>query len=856
MTNHWIDIQHSDVIIIIGSNAAENHTIGMKYVNKALEKGAKLISIDPRYTRSSSLSDIYAPMRSGTDIAFIGGIINHALQNGKVHRDYIVDATNGSFLINPGFGFRDGLFTGYNEAKRDYNKSTWGYQLDGRGNPRQDKSLNNPNCVYQIMKKHYSRYTPDVVSGITGCPKDLFLKVAELYTSTSAPDRVGTIMYAMGTTQHTVGTQNIRTYAMLQLLMGNVGKAGGGINALRGESNVQGSTDMCLLFHILPGYLKTPQPKDRDLATYIKNYTPVSNDKKSANWWSNTNKYIVSLLKAWWNDHATADKEGGFCYNYLPKREGWMDHITLFEQMYVGQFEGFILWGQNPVVGGPNVQKEKKALEKLKWMVAVDLWETETAAFWKAPGTDPAKIKTEVFLLPAASSMEKEGSVTNSGRWAQWRYAAIQPGDPGWHGDARPDLWIVDAIFKGVRNEYRKNKGNFPDPILNLFWDYGTGDGTDPHKEPDVHQVAREINGYFTRDTKIKGKLFKKGTQAPSFGFLQADGSTMSGNWLMSGSYVEWSSNEGKKTDAHYVNNSAGQFSNRLAKRIAEKNEPKARKLIARGRAEGLNLNWSWTWPVNRRIIYNRASVDNNGIPYDKDKWVISWNSSLKGGKGAFEGDVPDGGWAPGTKYPFIMLPEGHARLFAKGLRDGPLPEHYEPVESPFGKANPMPGNSIAFNPVILQYFKGTKLQCELNKIGECDVYPIVCTTYRLSEHWQAGAMTRNQPWLSELMPDFFVEMSKELAEKIKVKNGEKVKLNSARGSVVAYALVTARFKPFHLKDSKGKDMVVHQVGIPWHFGYQGISKGDTANFLTPHVGDANTNIPEYKAFLCNVVKA
>ncbi len=847
MTNHWIDIQHSDVIIIIGSNAAENHTISMKYVNMAREKGAKLISIDPRFTRSSALSDVYAPMRSGTDIVMIGGIINYALQNNRVHKDYIANSTNGSFLINPGFGFKDGLFTGYNEAKRKYDKKTWGYQLDARGNPKQDKTLKDPNCVYQIMKRHYSRYTPEMVSGITGCPVETFKEIAELYTSTSAPDRVGTIMYAMGTTQHTVGTQNIRSYAMLQLLMGNVGKSGGGINALRGESNVQGSTDMCLLFHILPGYLKTPQPKDVDLAAYIKHYTPKTNDPKSANWWGNYSKYITSLLKAWWGEHAQKDTAGGFAFNYLPKREGWMDHITLFEQMYAGQFEGFLIWGQNPAVGGPNVRKERKALEKLKWLVVADLWETETAAFWKAPDVNPTKINTEVFLLPAASSMEKEGSVTNSGRWAQWRYASIQPGDAGWHGDARPDLWIVDAMFKSLKAEYKKDPGKFGDPILHLNWDYGTGDKVDPHREPDVHKVAREINGYYIKNGKPAG-------QCISFGKLKDDGSTASGNWLMCGGYVNWSSKEGKRSDTHYVKNEAGEFSNRYARRINEKDEPKVQKLIAAGRTTGLNLNWSWCWPVNRRIIYNRASVDLKGRPFDKDKWVIRWNPNLKGGKGAFEGDVPDGGWAPGTKYPFIMLPEGHARLFAKGLRDGPIPEHYEPVESPFGNENPLSGQAV--NPVILQYYKGTKVQRELNPIGKNDKYPIVATTYRLSEHWQAGAMTRNQPWLAELMPDMFAEISRELAEKIGVKNGQKVKVTTARGSVTCYALVTARFRPFDLVDKNGKKIVVHQIGLPWHYGFQGIATGDAANILTSHVGDANTNIPEFKAFLCNVVKA
>ena len=849
MTNSWNDIQHADVIMIIGSNAAENHTISMKYVNLAREKGAKIICIDPRYTRTASLSHLWGPIRSGTDIPMIGGIINYALQNDRIHRDYVLNYTNASFLIDPRFKFdaAEGVFSGFDEAKRSYKTDSWQYQKDGAGNPLQDLSLRNPNSVYQILKNHYARYTPEMVSGITGCPKDVFLKIAETFTATSDADKAATIMYAMGTTQHTVGTQNIRSYAILQLLLGNIGRAGGGINALRGESNVQGSTDMALLYHLLPGYLKSPEHKDNDLAAYIKNVTPVTKDPKSANWWGNYPKYITSLLKAWWGENAQKDTEGGFCYNYLPKREGWMDHITLFEQMYAGQFEGMLVWGQNPAVGGPNLQKERKALEKLKWLVVVDLWEQETAGFWKAPDVKPKDIQTEVFLLPAASSVEKEGSVTNSGRWMQWRYAALQPGDPGWHGDARPDLWIVDSLYKAVRAEYEKDKGKFADPILKLNWDYGTGKDIDVHKEPDVHKVAREINGYFINNGK-------PGKQVPAFGALKDDGTTACGNWVFSASYVNWSPAEGKKSDSHYVKDKTGEYANRAARRIHEKDEPKVQKLIAEGRVPGLNLNWAWCWPVNRRVIYNRASVDLKGEPYDKKRWTIRWNPALAEGKGAFEGDVPDGPWAPGTKHAFIMLAEGHARLFASQLRDGPLPEHYEPVESPFGKDNPLNGKS--FNPTILQYWKGTKLQCELNNIGECSVYPIVATSYRLSEHWQAGAMTRNQPWLAELMPDFFIEISRELAEKVGVANGQKIKLTSARGDVTAYALVTARFKPFNLVDKSGKKMVVHQVGIPWHFGYQGLVTGASANILTPHVGDANTNIPEFKAFLCNITKA
>ena len=465
MTNHWIDIQHADVIMIIGSNAAENHPVSFKYVTKAMENGGKLISVDPRFTRTSSLSDIYAPLRPGTDIPFINGIINHALKNDRIQRDYVVEYTNAAFLVNPGFSFRDGLFSGYDAKKRKYtDKASWKYQLNAKGIPLMDKTLKNPNCVYQLMKKHFSRYTPKKVASVTGCSVDVFNKIADLYTSSHKPDKVATIMYGMGTTQHTVGTQNIRTYAMLQLLMGNVGLAGGGINALRGESNVQGSTDHCLLWHILPGYLGIPKTrKDVNLRAYNKNNTPKSNDPMSVNWWKNKPKYLVSLLKAFYGDAATRDND--FCYDWLPKASKPYPHIVLFEDMYAGMHKGAILMGTNPVVGGPHSSKETKALEKLDWLVAVDIWETETSTFWKRPGANPKGIKTEVFLLPAASSVEKEGSVSNSGRWAQWRYKAVEP-----PGEAKDDLWIMDKIFREVRRLYQKDKckisGSYPEGIL------------------------------------------------------------------------------------------------------------------------------------------------------------------------------------------------------------------------------------------------------------------------------------------------------------------------------------------------------------------------------------------------------
>lgn len=804
MTNHWIDMIHTDVAMVMGSNMVENHPIASKWLSRAKEKGAIIINCDPRYTRTSSFSDIYCKFRSGTDIAFVNGIINYALQNGFINNDYVLNYTNASFLITDKYSFHDGLFSGYNSDKRAYDKTFWAYELDGAGNPKRDLTLQHPRCVFQLMKKHFQRYDIDTVCKITGAPKDTYEKVCRTYTSTWAPNRVATWLYAMGTTQHTHGTQNIRSYTILQLLLGNVGLAGGGINALRGESNVQGSTDMALLFHILPGYLTSPTKADQSLEDYLKNYTPKTNDPKSANWWGNYPKYIVSLLKAWYGDKANADN--GFCFNYIPKRSVDCSHISLFEAMYAEQIKGLFLFGQNPAVGGPNTNKELAALDKLDWMVAVDIFETDTSVFWKRPGVNSSDIQTEVFLLPACSSVEKEGSVTNSGRWAQWRYQAVKP-----VGDSISDLWIVDALHKSIKKEYATD-GAFPEPILNLKWDYGNGEEIDPHKEPDVHMVAKEINGYFLQDKVVNDRSFKKGDQIPSFAFLQNDGSTCSGNWLYCNSYPG--------PDKEHNN-------------MARRNKEDAINGI------GLYPQWAWCWPVNRRIIYNRASVDLNGRPLDPKRWLIRWNETAK----KWEGDIPDGPWPPGDKYPFIMKPDGHAWLFAANLNDGPFPEHYEPLESPV--ENFMSSQQI--NPAIKLWHKTNP---EGNPVGDPNKFPIIGTTYRVSEHWQAGAMTRNIPWLVELVPDVFVELGVDLARQKTIVNGDRVIIETARGKMEAYALVTRRFQPFQLN---GK--LVHEVGIIWHFGYNGLARGDSANILTSHIGDANTMIPEYKAFLCDVYK-
>jgi formate dehydrogenase major subunit len=816
MTNHWIDIGNSDCILIMGSNAAENHPISFRWVTKAKENGATLINVDPRFTRTSSKADIYAAHRSGTDIAFLGGMIKYILDNNKYFKDYVVHYTNAAFIVGEKFDFKDGLFSGYSAEKRSYDASSWSVEKDDKGIPKRDPTLENPRCVFQLLKKHYARYDLDTVSSITGTPKEDLLKVYEAYSATGAPDKAGTIMYAMGWTQHTVGVQNIRTMSMIQLLLGNMGIAGGGVNALRGESNVQGSTDQALLFHILPGYLPTPSASVTTLAEYNKKFTPTTSDPLSANWWQNRPKYMVSFLKSMYGD--AAKPENDFGYSLLPKLEdgksySWLD---MFDVMYRKQFTGFFAWGQNPACSGANAGKTRQALGTLDWMVTVNLFDNETSSFWKGPGVDPKKIKTEVFLLPCAAFMEKEGSLSNSGRWAQWRYKAQNP-----PGQAKPDGDIMVELFNEIRGLYKKpdKKSAFPDPIFNLKWDYTT------NKQFDAHLVAKAINGYFTQDVTISDKTYKKGDLVPSFVMLKDDGSTSCGNWIYSQSYNQDGNNMARrdKTDDSGI---------------------------------GLTSKWSWCWPLNRRIIYNRASVDLTGKPWNPKKAVVEFVGEVKEGKyttSKWKGDVPDGGWYPmknpdgtdreDTKLPFIMRSDGVGALFGPGMKDGPFPEHYEPTECPVDK-NPF-GAQIT-NPVAALY--GT----DRDIIKTCDPrFPFVGTTYRVTEHWQTGVLTRWLPWLLEAEPQLFVEMSEELANLKGIKNGEKVVVESPRGKVEAVAIVTIRFKPFKILGQE-----VHQVGLPWHYGWIWPKDGgDSANLLTPAAGDPNTRIPETKAFMVNVRK-
>ena len=789
MTNHYIDFRNADVILNMGGNVAENHPVSFKWVQAARDRGAIFIHVDPRFTRTSTKADIFVRLRSGTDIAFLGGMIKYILDHNLYDEFYVKNYTNASFIVSPKYGFEEGLFSGYDSTKRAYDKSSWALEKDEQGIPKRDMTLQDPRSVFQLLKKHYARYTLEKVSQITGTPMADLEKVYKAYGSTGVPERAGTELYAMGWTQHTVGVQNIRAMSIIQTLLGNMGIAGGGVNALRGESNVQGSTDQALLFHILPGYLPAPRAQWATLADYNKT-TPSTKDPRSVNWWRHRPKYMASFLKSTFGEKAT--KENDFGYSWIPKLDPTQDAswLNLFDEMYKGTFTGFFAWGMNPACSSANAGKVRQALTKLDWMVNVNVFDSETGSFWKGPGMDPKKIKTEVFQLPCAAFLEKEGSISNSGRWMQWRYKGANP-----PGEAKPDGDIMYEMFKKVRALYEKEKGVLPEPILNLKWDYET------HGHFDIHTVAKEINGY----DLATGKL------VPNFVALKDDGTTSCGNWLYSASYTE-----------------AG---NMAARR--KKTDPTGLALYP---------EWAWCWPLNRRIIYNRASVDLDGKPRDPKRPLLKWDADGK----KWIGDVPDNAVPPmGTTgaYPFIMKPDGVASLFGPGLADGPFPEHYEPLECPIEK-NLMSNQRI--NPVI-KIFEGGP-----DKFASCDPkYPFVCTTYRVTEHWQTGVLTRWLPWLIEAEPQVFCEMSLELAKLRGIKNGDRVIVETQRGKLEAVAIVTPRLKPFNIAGQ-----TIHQIGVPWHFGWlHPKDGGESANLLTPTIGDPNTMIPESKAFMANVRK-
>jgi formate dehydrogenase major subunit len=800
MTNHWIDIKNADAILIMGSNAAEHHPISFKWVLDAKSKGAVVMHVDPKFSRTSARSDFHVPLRSGTDIAFLGGMINYIIENNKYFEDYVVNYTNAALIVSEAFGFKDGLFSGYDPKTRTYDKNTWAFELDENKVPKRDPSLKDKRCVFQLLKKHYSRYSLKKVSAITGVSTENLLRVYNAYASTGAAHKSGTILYALGWTQHTVGVQNIRSAAILQLLLGNIGVAGGGINALRGEPNVQGSTDHTLLYHIVPGYMAMPIADWATLADYHQANTPVSNDPSSANWWRHKPKYFNSLLKAWFGEYATPANDFG--YDMLPKLDKGIDYsyMFLFDRMYRGEIEGGFILGLNPANSVANSNKVRKAFDQLEWLVTVDVHHSETTDNWHRPGVDPTSVKTEVFLLPSAHRLEKEGSVTNSGRWVLWHYQAVKP-----PGQARTFGDMFVALMNRVRRSYRTLGGTYVEPILKLDW---------PNYY-DADAVAKRVNGLFTRDVEIKGKSYRAGELVPSFVNLAEDGSTLSLNWLYCGSYSETEGNKAKRRN------------------------PQQTPMQA---AIGPYPNFAWCWPVNRRILYNRASVDLKGRPWSPSKAVIAWED------GKWVGDVPDGGWPPTAtgkgRYPFIMHKHGFGQLFGPGRADGPFSEHYEPVETPV-RSHPF---SKQLNSPCYKFV--TSDMDLLAKPADPN-YPIVLTTYNVTEHWCGGGETRNIANLLEAEPQLYVEMSPELAKEKGIQNGEGVIIESIRGSAEAIAMVTVRMRPLKIQGR-----IVHEIGMPFCFGWTTPGCGDSTNRLTPFVGDPNTTIPEFKACCVNVRKA
>lgn len=783
MTNHWKDIKNADVVLVMGANPAENHPCGFRWALEARERrGAKLVTIDPRFTRTSAVADKHLQIRPGSDLAVLGGLVRHVLVNGLYHADYVKLHTNASFLVGRHFDFRDGLFSGFDEASNRYDRSSWRYELDHNGQVRRDQSLEHPRCVFQLLKQHFSRYTPEVVARIAGCSPREFAEIADIISSTGTADRVGTVIYAMGWTQHTVGSQIIRTGAILQLLLGNIGRPGGGINALRGHANVQGATDHGIVAGVLPAYLKVPVPSQTSLQAHLAESTPRALVPQSMNYWGNYPKFFVSLLKSWFGDHARASNQFG--YHYLAKASGDATWLSIWDQASRGSIEGLIALGMNPLLAGPDLARSLSAVSKLTWMAVIDPFVLETAEFWRAPGVNPTQVDTEVLYLPATHWLERDGSFTNSGRWAQWKEKAIDP-----PRGVRSDTWIVSELFWRVRDLYEREGGAYHDPIVHLTWDYRNA------REPTLEELAKEINGY---DLRTGGLL-------SSFGELRDDGATACGNWLYCGSFTE-----------------AGNMM--------------ARRGFADPTGLGMHHDWAWSWPLNRRVLYNRASADRDGKPWDPSRAGIEWNGR------EWVGDVPDYGRTtpPDALGAFIMTEEGVARLFSPYLNDGPIPEHYEPAESP--TANVL-HERVSVNPVVKWYDGVRELLAR-----EPDEYPYVGTVYRVAE--RRHFVTGNVPRLVEIMPDFFVEVPDGLAALKGIENGSRVRVSSRRGAVEGTAIVTKRIKPLMVN---GK--TTWTIGIPMHWGFVGITRGPMANLLTPFVGDANTQCPEFKAFLVNLEK-
>ena len=867
MTSHWCDFQNTNVILHCGSNSCENHPVSSKWLNKAHERGAKWIVVDPRYTRTAEMADIYCPIRSGTDIAFYGGMYHYICENlidpgladylatGKMDNynyEYLLHYTNASYITEDEFQFtkETGRFNGYDEKTRTYTsaaKHSWHYETEEEipwdtsstgdyawavaagvpewdiqpyTKPERDMTLSDPKCVYQQLKKHYERYDMDTVCEICGMDKATLELVYSTYTASAAPGKSGMILYALGQTQHHYGAQNTRAMCVMQLLLGNIGIPGGGVNALRGEPNVQGATDMGMMVHEHPAYLKWSNTTSRaSLALWLKDQV------YSAGYYSNKPKFVVSSLKEWFGDAATVENDYGF--DWWPKPQshaGCQDVTTIssFELMREGVIKGYFNWGMNPCHSGANTGNIRRSMANLDWLVVVDQVETESAGFWHAPDMDPASIDTEVFFLPCALIYEKPGTILNSGRWLQWRYQAVEPWDM-----AKPDYEICDLLYKEIKSLYEKEGGVAKEIIENTKWDYYVDGKIEPMT------VSWALNGYKIDGTGFEdlgGNGFKAGKGGKladgqidlltTYGDLKADGSTACAMWIYTGFYAN------SETPLDPSTQAIGRRDNSDKSGI------------------GLNSTWAFSWPSNRRILYNRCASDTEGKPWNDEKWLNKWD----GEKWTFN-DVADfvvaknGVAVPPNDNAFFMTWEQNARLFSYAMEDGPFPEFYEPFETPVAE-NKLNGSLNGPCGMFFNY--------ESTKHGDAADYPYVATTYSVTEHWQTGGQSRSCPALVEAMPTQFVEISRELASELGLQKGDKARVWNNRGDVTVDVVVTGRMRPMTVH---GK--TVHQVGLTHHFGFtHEFAQGDVVNDLTPNVGDANTQVPEYKAFLVNIEKA
>jgi len=816
----------------MGSNMAEAHPVGFQWVMEARERGADVIHVDPRFSRTSAMATNFVRTRAGTDVAFLGGIIHHILEHGRDFREYVLHYTNAPVIIDEGYQDTedlDGLFSGWNRDEGSYDTSTWRYagmdvhasagqrelganQGEGAGHgahggglshgepPELDPTLEHPRCVYQILKRHYARYTPEVVEEVCGVPREQFVEVAEALCRNSSRERTSSIVYSVGWTQHTIGVQYIRAAAIIQLLLGNIGRPGGGVMALRGHASIQGSTDIPTLYNILPGYIPMPHAHAHDnLREFIELNTSPSG------FWGNMNAYTVSLLKAWWGSHATAEND--FCFGHLPRITGDHSIYPAVMGMLDGSVKGFIVVGQNPAVGSANSGLHRRAMANLDWLVVRDLVETESAAFWydspevESGELDPASIRTEVFFLPAAAHTEKDGSFTNTQRLLQWHHKAIEP-----KGHCRSELWFYYHLGRLIREKLAGSQEERDRPVKELSWHYPTSGEI---AEPSAEAVLREINGWNQDDEALSSYLE-----------LKDDGSTACGCWIYCGCFAD------------------------------ETNQPARRRPASE--QSWVAPEWAWAWPANRRILYNRASADPQGRPWSERKKYIWWDEEA----GQWTGeDVPD--FQPDKRpdyrppdhakaqdaiagnHPFIMQPDGRGWLFAPaGIVDGPLPTHYEPDESPI--RNPLYGRES--NPAR-QCFRR-----RFNEHNEPAEFPYVVTTYRLTEHHTAGGMSRFVPYLSELQPAMFCEVSPELAEERGLVHGGWATVVTARAQVEARVVVTERMAPMAMNGR-----VVHQIGLPYHWGSRGLTKGDAANDLLEIVLDPNVHIQESKVATCDI---